>query len=456
MKKQVEIKEVTIRPKKPKFEYEFGGPLGAAGVVFGLPIVIYLLFYVCNEKICYGHDNFKIADFFDQFKPSELISQQAAQIYLGWMAFHVLLERVLPGEVVEGVALEDGSKLRYRMSGHLQFWIAIIAMGHCIPSFTQKNVSFDSVLNFEGFKPLPLNILYEQYLPLITVSVLGAFALSIYLYTSSFGRGKLLAKGGISGNGFYDFFIGRELNPRIFGIDLKEFCELRPGLIGWVVLNLGMAFQQASKRRQANGKMSISISMLLVCAFQGLYVWDALYQEKAILTTMDITTDGFGYMLAFGDLAWVPFIYSLQARYLVDYDPKLELWKIIIISIIHFAGLYIFRSANSQKDAFRRDPNSKEVAHLKFLETKRGTKLLISGWWGIARKINYTGDWLVSLSWCLLCGFQSPIPYFHAVYFLILLVHRAIRDDHMCHEKYGDDWIEYKKKVPYLFIPYVW
>ena len=43
-----------------------------------------------------------------------------------------------------------------------------------------------------------------------------------------------------------------------------------------------------------------------------MYVWDALYQEKAILSTMDITTDGFGYMLAFGDLAWVPFIYSFQ------------------------------------------------------------------------------------------------------------------------------------------------
>jgi hypothetical protein len=27
---------------------------------------------------------------------------------------------------------------------------------------------------------------------------------------------------------------------------------------------------------------------------QGIYVWDALYAEKCILTTMDITTDGFG------------------------------------------------------------------------------------------------------------------------------------------------------------------
>jgi hypothetical protein len=55
-----------------------------------------------------------------------------------------------------------------------------------------------------------------------------------------------------------------------------------------------------------------SLSLSLLYPLTGVYVWDALYMEKAILSTMDITTDGFGYMLAFGDLAWVPFIYSLQ------------------------------------------------------------------------------------------------------------------------------------------------
>ena len=34
--------------------------------------------------------------------------------------------------------------------------------------------------------------------------------------------------------------------------------------------------------------------MVLLCLFQGAYVWDALYNERAILTTMDITTDGCG------------------------------------------------------------------------------------------------------------------------------------------------------------------
>eukprot|EP00611_Tribonema_gayanum_P000940 TRINITY_DN10706_c0_g2_i1.p2 TRINITY_DN10706_c0_g2~~TRINITY_DN10706_c0_g2_i1.p2 ORF type:complete len:126 (-),score=41.13 TRINITY_DN10706_c0_g2_i1:333-683(-) len=115
----------------------------------------------------------------------------------------------------------------------------------------------------------------------------------------------------------------------------------------------------------------------------------------------------------------------------------------------------MFRLANKQKDAFRKNPKSPEVAHLKFMQTQRGTKLLVSGWWGMARKINYTGDWLMGLSWCLCCGFDSPLPYFYAAYFGVLLVHRAFRDDHACAAKYGEDWKAYKAKVPYMFIPKV-
>lgn len=36
------------------------------------------------------------------------------------------------------------------------------------------------------------------------------------------------------GNVIYDFFMGREQNPRIGYFDIKVFFELRPGLIGWV------------------------------------------------------------------------------------------------------------------------------------------------------------------------------------------------------------------------------
>lgn len=50
----------------------------------------------------------------------------------------------------------------------------------------------------------------------------------------------------------YDFFIGRELNPRIGSFDLKEFCELYPGLIGWLVIDLGMLQKQWQVRNVQN------------------------------------------------------------------------------------------------------------------------------------------------------------------------------------------------------------
>lgn len=39
---------------------------------------------------------------------------------------------------------------------------------------------------------------------------------------------------------------------------------------------------------------------------------------------MDIVHDGFGFMLAFGDLAWVPFTYGLQAMFLVVHPQSLS------------------------------------------------------------------------------------------------------------------------------------
>jgi len=47
-----------------------------------------------------------------------------------------------------------------------------------------------------------------------------------------------------AGHGVYDFFIGRELNPRLGSLDLKEFCELYPGLIGWLLIDIAMAYKQ--------------------------------------------------------------------------------------------------------------------------------------------------------------------------------------------------------------------
>ena len=74
---------------------------------------------------------------------------------------------------------------------------------------------------------------------------------------------------------------------------------------------------------------------------------------------MDITTDGFGFMLSIGDLTWVPFVYSLQARYLVFNQLELGyFWTAVIIGC-NLLGYYIFRAANGEKNDFRNGRNPK-------------------------------------------------------------------------------------------------
>ena len=48
----------------------------------------------------------------------------------------------------------------------------------------------------------------------------------------------------------------------------------RPGLIGWTVFNLGFACKQYEETG------GVSVPMAMVVALEGLYVWDALYNEK--------------------------------------------------------------------------------------------------------------------------------------------------------------------------------
>jgi delta14-sterol reductase len=437
------------------FEYEFGGPIGALATTLSLPIVIMLMAHWSDAgrvDLSFVSDlTSSPLPFWETVQQSAILCPSCANTDLllrctacivGWFLFQVSLERVLPCDLVEGspIKSDPNNRLTYRINGHLAFWVTLLLVQVGWPVWHEES----QTLQLTSF---PIQYLHEYYTELAFCTILLCVTLTTYLYVDSFVGGKLLADGGDSGNPFYDFFIGRELNPRIFSFDWKEFCELRPGLIGWVLLNIACMKQQYMEMGYVTG------SMILLNIFQGTYVWDALYQERAILTTMDITTDGFGFMLVLGDLAWVPFTYSVQARYLVKHDPQLSYTALAIILAIHMFGYLVFRGSNGQKDTFRRNPNDPALATLTFLQTQRGTKLLTSGWWGMARKINYTGDWIMGVTWCLVCGFDSIVPYYYAIYFLILLVHRSIRDDHMCQAKYGDDWQTYKKLVPYRFVP---
>uniref|UniRef100_A0A3P8WBU3 Delta(14)-sterol reductase TM7SF2 n=1 Tax=Cynoglossus semilaevis TaxID=244447 RepID=A0A3P8WBU3_CYNSE len=346
-------------------------------------------------------------------------------------------------------------------------WLALHALLYLLPlGKVWYHVLCVLIVSFSGFHGLcvtsvllmlslvlgaPFGYLFELLLPLAVCATVLSFLLATYLYIRSFSAPPhALAPGGNTGNPLYDFYIGRELNPRIGNFDLKYFCELRPGLIGWVVINLGMLMKEVELRG------SPSLAMILVNSFQLLYVTDALWNEEAVLTTMDIVHDGFGFMLAFGDLAWVPFTYSLQAIFLVMHPQHLSLLRAAAIITLNGIGYYIFRKSNSQKNQFRRDPTHPSVAKLETIATATGKRLLVSGWWGLVRHPNYLGDLAMAFAWSLPCGFSHLLPYFYVTYFTILLIHRESRDERQCRAKYGKAWESYCQRVPYRIFPYIY
>ena len=332
----------------------------------------------------------------------------------------------------------------------------------------------------------------DNYIQILTANIIISYAISVLVYARSFSvkpgnpGNRELAAGACTGNVIYDHYMGREKNPRISlpvigEIDLKEWCEVRPGLLGWLLYNCAFV----AKQYRTFGFVTDSI--VFITFVQSLYVLDCWYNEAAILTTIDITTDGFGFMLSFGDLVWVPFVYSIQTKYLSAYPVSLGFYGLAFVAALLAVGFYIFRSSNSQKNAFRTNPEHPSVKQLKYMETKTGSKLLISGWWGVARHINYLGDWLQAWPYCLPTGiagylilgpgagvgdftmadgrevvqgaargFGMLVTYFYIVYFAVLLVHRDRRDDEKCHKKYGKDWEKYKSIVKYRIIPGVY
>jgi delta14-sterol reductase/lamin-B receptor len=154
----------------------------------------------------------------------------------------------------------------------------------------------------------------------------------------------------------------------------------------------------------------------------------------------------------------MPFNFSLQAQYLVYHDPQLPLWGAAALTVMNAAGYYVFRSANLQKHRFRTDPDHARIwgRAPEYIKTKRGSLLLTSGWWGLARHANYFGDLTMALAWCLPCGFAHLTPYFYFIYFAPLLLDRERRDHRVCAEKYGSDWEAYCARVKYRIVPYVY
>ena len=347
---------------------------------------------------------------------------EAAAMTLAFVGVLFVGSILLPGRRFEGPEV-NGEKLTYKPNGLALFLLTMSLAG---------------LGQFAGW--FSLSALHTRFAALFVAANLFAFALSGWLYfrTTRSGEGSRGFRRG--------FFMGVELSPAWLGVDLK-FFSYRPSLIALALFNASFAAAQC----EAYGELTLA--MALYQAFTFLYVLNYFLFEHGMVHTWDIISERFGFNLVWGDYVLVPFFYCLAGWWLIHAtEPLSPVAAAAIVALFAF-GFWVFRGANGQKHRFKRD--SQAMIWGKPARTLDG-RLLISGFWGIGRHLNYSGEICVYLSFALTTGFASWAPYLLPAWLAGLLWHRSRRDDRRCRAKYGELWERYTQRVRFAMLPYIY
>ncbi|GMH09902.1 hypothetical protein Nepgr_011743 [Nepenthes gracilis] len=351
-------------------------------------------------------------------------------ILLSFFGCLAIFGSLIPGKLVPGVTLPDGTRVHYRCNGLLSLVVSVLLLG----------------IGTASGLVLPTAIA-DRGLELLSVTFIFSLLVTFFLYIvgcSSRDRSSSL-KPHMTGNFIHDWWFGIQLNPHFMGIDLKFFF-VRAGMLGWLLINLSVL---ARSVQDAN----LSQSMILYQLFCLFYILDYFIYEEYMTSTWDIIAERLGFMLVFGDLVWIPFTFSIQGWWLLRNKVELTTAAVIANCFVFLFGYLVFRGANKQKHVFKKNPKAPIWGKPPKVI---GGKLLASGYWGVARHCNYLGDLLLALSFSLPCGISSPVPYLYPIYLLILLVWRERRDEARCADKYKEIWVEYCNLVPWRILPYVY
>jgi protein-S-isoprenylcysteine O-methyltransferase Ste14 len=253
-------------------------------------------------------------------------------------------------------------------------------------------------------------------------------------------RGTLLA----------DLYLGRRENPRWRGgrVDAKMWLYLA----GAVLLELNVLSFAAHVD-------PLRAEVVLYAALFTWFVVDYLTFERVHLYTYDLFAERVGFKLGWGCLAFYPYFYPVglwsQAG---EPDPGAPAWLLVLAAAVFFAGWTLARGANLQKYVFKRDPAARAFRVLApETVSDNSHALLCSGFWGVARHVNYLGEILMATGLTLALGDPAdPIPWLYPLYYVALLVPRERDDDRRCAAKYGALWDAYRARVRWRIVPGVY
>ncbi len=250
-----------------------------------------------------------------------------------------------------------------------------------------------------------------------------------------------------------DIFFGRLENPqsRNRRIDAKVWLYL----IGAVMLELNLLSFMAHHMLLGG---TISSGAALCTAMLTFFVWDYLTFEKVHLFTYDFFAERVGIKLGWGCLTFYPYFYLIALWSTIDLQyPNIPLWLIFSYIMLFLLGWILSRGANMQKYYYKTEPEKSFLGMAPKTITNGNQKLLVNGFWGVSRHINYLGEILMGLAIALSVGHPEVLwVWLYPLYYIALLVARQIDDDKRCSLKYGNLWENYTKKVKYRIIPYLY
>ncbi len=367
-------------------------------------------------------------------------SMGAARIILVFAVLEGVLLQWLPGQTYQGPITPAGNRPRYKLNGIEAWWATHALFFGC---------SFGLGLFHAG-------IVWDQFGSILITLVLFALVFCLFLYFKGRYRPTTDDRS-VSGNFIWDYYWGVELHPTLFGVNLKQLINCRISMMGWSVIVCSFAAKQAELSGSVSNSMMVSVTITVV------YLFKFFWWESGYFTSLDIMHDRFGYYICWGVLAWVPAVYALTAQYLVPrpYDMPWPLATAILL--LGVGAIYVNYAADEQRQRVRasggkttvwgRAPEILRARYATADGKQHDSLLLASGWWGVARHFHYVPEITLALAWSLPAGFTHFVPYVYVTFLTVLLTDRATRDDKRCRKKYGADWDEYCRRVPWKIVP---
>jgi len=284
-------------------------------------------------------------------------------------------------------------------------------------------------------------------------------------------------------NIIFRFYRGMRFHPKILGVDAKQLTNCRFGLAFWQVIIWFFYFYNVDNNVPNN-------VLLFVNLLQTLYLAKFYWWETGYFNTLDIILDRGGFYINWGCCVMVPIFYTSTSWILANNQLEKDLDQVLIVFGLGVVFLIANYYTDYEKESFQAyraaaldKVNQEESGTIVetiekydsvfYIKTKGGwkwleerkedneirSKLLVSGLWGVLKKLNYTFEIIFTFIWsamaCYFTLFEQKVFFFGLMYFIFLfflLVLRCKRDDAKCEVKYGKLWKMYSERVPYYLV----